>query len=67
MQTTMDNNNDLHNGHISMAVSIVTAALAWISSHDIGELVKGLAAVVSIGAGCMAIRYYYYATIKAKK
>lgn len=63
----MDNNNELQNGHISMLVSIITATLAWIGSHDISELIKGAAGIVAIVSGVMAIRYYYYATIKAKK
>lgn len=67
MQSTMDNNHNVENGHISALVSILSATFAWIASHDISEMIKGIAGMVAIVSGIMAIRYYYYATIKAKK
>lgn len=63
----MDNNHNVDHGHVSLAIAMITGVFAWISSHNVSEIFKTIAAVVSIGAGLMAIRYYYYATIKAKK
>ena len=63
----MEQNNDLQYGHISLLVSLLTGFFAWLGSLNAGEVLKGLSLIVSIGAGIMAIRYYYYATKKAKK
>jgi hypothetical protein len=63
----MDNNQNVEHGHVSLAVSLVGAVFAWINGHNVSETVKAMAGLVSIVAGVMAIRYYYYATIKAKK
>lgn len=62
----MDNNHYGEHGHIALAVSFITGFFAWIGSHSLSEFAKGLSMVVSIGAGLMAIRYYYYATKKNK-
>lgn len=67
MQSTMDNNNEVQNGTLSMLISIITATIAWIGTHDLSELIRGFAGLVAIISGIMAIRYYYYATIKARK
>lgn len=61
----MDNNN-LDNGHAALAVSLITGFIAWIGSFDFGDIVKTVSMLVSIGAGIMAIRYYYHATKKHK-
>lgn len=62
-----DNNHNLEHGHASLAVSILTGIMAWIGAHTISEIAKTGAAVISIAAGIMAIRYYYYATKKTKQ
>lgn len=63
----MENNQNAEHGHISLAVSLITGVFAWIGSHNLSEVFKAASALVSIGAAVMAIRYYYYATIKAKQ
>lgn len=58
-----------------MTVSFITAVLAWVNLQTnlltaIGAFKEALgyvAAIVSISAGCMAIRYYWFATRKIKK
>jgi 5-bromo-4-chloroindolyl phosphate hydrolysis protein len=50
-------------GHVSLGVSIIMGILARI---DVGEFLKNGSVVISIIAGIMAIRYYYYATKKQK-
>lgn len=63
----MDNNsNDVGHGHTSLVIAFITGTFAWIDGHTFSEAVKSIAAFVSMGAGCMAIRYYYYATKKQK-
>lgn len=62
-----DNNVNIGNGHISLLVSLLNTSLLYISWPALGEFVKIAAGIVSIFAGVMAIRYYYYATIKQKK
>lgn len=62
----MDHNHNGEHGHIALAVSLITGIFAWISSQNISEVIKVLSMLISIGAGCMAIRYYYYATKKQK-
>jgi len=61
----MDNHN-ADQGNISLLISIITGMLAWIGSYSLGEVFKGVSMAVSIIAGIMAIRYYYYATKKQK-
>lgn len=63
----MDNNNSLEFGHASLMISILTGIVSWIGTIDVGEFIKNAAGIVSFAAGLMAIRYYYFATIKAKK
>lgn len=63
----MQDNNTLEHGHISLAISIITGAFAWISSHNISETVKIVSMILSCGAGLMAMRYYYFATKRVKK
>lgn len=60
-------NHELSHGHASLAVSLIGGIISWINGIPVGEAVKLIAGIVSIGAGIMAIRYYHYATIKAKK
>ena len=60
-----DNHNGEH-GHAALVVSAITGLLGWINSAQIGELLKGFSMTVSIAAGIMAIRYYWYATKKQK-
>lgn len=62
----MDGNHYSMHGGTSFLVSLGGVIFLFISSHDIGDILKGIAAVVSIAAGVMAFRYYYYA-IKEKK
>lgn len=63
----MDQHNHYgESGHVSLAICVITGLFAWIGSHSLNEIIKGLSMVVSIGAGLMAIRYYYYATKKHK-
>lgn len=58
----MDNNNNVGHGHISFAVSLITGLFAWINNQSMSEALRFISLVVSIGAGVMAMRYYYYAT-----
>lgn len=60
-------NHQVEYGHISLAVSILSGIIAWINTLEVAELIKNGAGVVSMLAGVMAIRYYYYATKKNKK
>jgi len=63
----MDNNSNVGYGHLSLMISVLSGIISWFGTIDVGEAIKGAAGIVSIGAGIMAMRYYYYATIKAKK
>jgi hypothetical protein len=63
----MDNNSNVEFGHLSLVVSILTGIISWIGTIDVSEFIKSTAGVVAIAAGIMAIRYYYFATIKARK
>jgi TRAP-type C4-dicarboxylate transport system permease small subunit len=71
-----------HNHHLNpvsamlyMTLSFIMAVFAWVNLHTnlltvIGAFKEALgyvAAIVSITAGCMAVRYYYFATRKIKK
>ena len=62
----MDHNYGEH-GHISLAIALISGMFAWIGSYTLPDVVKGLSMLVSIVAGIMAIRYYYYATKKQQK
>lgn len=56
-------NHNLENGHISLGVCLIGQIFSRI---NMGEALKELSIVISIIAGIMAIRYYYYATKKTK-
>lgn len=62
----MDHNHNAGYGGTSLLVSLAGTVFAFISLNGIDEILRGIAAVVSIAAGFMAIRYYYY-VIKEKK
>lgn len=62
----MDHNNYGDQGNVYLAVSIIAGIFNWIGSYTLPEVFKGISMAVSIGAGIMAIRYYYYATKKQK-
>lgn len=62
----MDHNHNGEHGHVALAVSLITGFFAWIGGQSMGEALKVISGVVSIGAGLMAIRYYYFATKKHK-
>lgn len=59
-------NHQVEYGHISLAVSILSGIIAWINMLEAAELIKNGAGIISMAAGVMAIRYYYYATKKNK-
>lgn len=73
----MENNHTLNpvSAMLAMTISFVMAVFAWVNLHTnllstIGAFKEALgyvAALVSISAGCMAVRYYYYATKKIRK
>lgn len=64
----MDNHNHITgHGHASLLISLISGVIAWVNLHTVPELLKTGSAFVSIFAGIMAIRYYYYATKKAQK
>lgn len=63
----MDNDNNIGHGHASLSISVLCGIITWLNTINVSEAIKGVAGIVSIAAGIMAIRYYYYATIKAKK
>ncbi len=58
-----------------MTLSFITAVITWINLQSnlltitgaFKEAIGYVAAIVSITAGCMAVRYYYHATKKIKK
>jgi len=54
-------NNHVGDGHAALAVSILMGIFARI---DVAETLKTVSLVISITAGLMAIRYYYYSTKK---
>ena len=60
----MEHSAVVGNAHVSLLVSIFTAA---VSFADAGEAMKSLAGFISIVAGLMAIRYYYHATKNVQK
>lgn len=62
----MDNHHYAGHGHISLLVSILMGVFAWVGALDFSEVLKIAAGLVSVVAGIMAIRYYYYATKKIK-
>ena len=62
----MDNNDYSGHGNVSLAVSLIAGMFAWIGSYSLPEVIKSLSMIVSIIAGIMAIRYYYYATKKQR-
>lgn len=62
----MDNNNYVGHGHASLAVAIIMGILARIDMQSVSDTLKDISVVVSIAAGIMAFRYYYYATKKHK-
>lgn len=62
----MDNNDYVGNGNAAMAVSLIFGFIAWVGTFNIGDVLKVTSMAVSIVAGIMAIRYYYYATKKQK-
>ena len=49
-----------------MVVSFISAIFSFISLKDAQVIVSTIAGAVAIASGVMAIRYYYYATKKAK-
>jgi glucan phosphoethanolaminetransferase (alkaline phosphatase superfamily) len=62
----MDHNDYSGHGNVSLAVSLIAGMFAWIGSYSLPEVIKSLSMIVSIIAGIMAIRYYYYATKKQR-
>ena len=62
--SNMDNNYTAYGG-TSLSVSFVSVILLFIGSVPDG--VKVVAGIVSIIAGLMATRYYYYATKEKKQ
>ncbi len=67
MAQAMDNNNYGELGHRFAAVTIL---LQIVSKMDLGSLdvfLKPISTVLAILTACMAIRYYHYATKKAKQ
>lgn len=63
----MDTQQSLEYGNASLAVSVIMGVFAFISSQNVIDLVKGAAALISVIAGVMAIRYYHYATKEKKQ
>lgn len=61
----MDGNQTMYGGP-SLSVSLGGVMFLFIG-HDIGDILKGIAAIVSIAAGIMALRYYHYATKEKKQ
>lgn len=63
--------NDHHSSPITAAVylttSFITGFFGWISWTSMEEWMKFLSLVISMIAGVMAIRHYYYATKKNKE
>jgi hypothetical protein len=53
-------------GPASLIVSLASGLFCFIASTDISEVIRGIAGLVSIAAGVMAIRHYYYSTKKNK-
>jgi|LakMenE18May11ns_1017448.scaffolds.fasta_scaffold9628354_1 hypothetical protein len=58
----MENNNTVQQGHFSLLISLVSGSVAWIDAQSVDAGFKILSSIVSIGAGIMAIRHYYYNT-----
>jgi TRAP-type C4-dicarboxylate transport system permease small subunit len=73
----MDQHNQLNpvSAMLYLTLSFIMAVITWVNLQTnllttIGsfkEAIGYVAAIVSITAGCMAVRYYYYATKKIKK
>lgn len=66
----MDNQDYAGQGHVYLAVTFILGFFGWIGDNfSMGEIFKGISMTVSIVAGIMAIRYYFFATksIKNKK
>lgn len=52
----MDNNSNVGLGHLSLMISVLTGIISWIGTIDVGEAIKNVAGVVSMGAGIMAMQ-----------
>jgi TRAP-type C4-dicarboxylate transport system permease small subunit len=74
----MDHQHNLLNPVSAMLIltlSFISAVISWVNLQtnlltvigSVKEVIGYVAAIVSITAGCMAVRYYYYATKKIKK
>lgn len=61
----MDQNNN-NNGLLSLFVSIFTGFISWFNFNNVSEALRTISVCVSIAAGIMAIRYYYYSIKKIK-
>lgn len=53
-------------GIVYLAISFIGVLVGWITSFSVHEILQGLAHIVSIGAGIMAIRHYYLQNKKPK-
>lgn len=60
-------NHSLEHGHAALVISAITGFFGWMNSMQISELLKNFSMSVSIIAGIMAIRYYWYSVKKLKK
>lgn len=65
----MDNQHYSHPmiAAIYLFVSILGTIYAWISMASAREVIGIVAGIISIGAGIMAIRYYYHSIKEIKK
>lgn len=69
---TMDHpTNDSSMGKIYLTIclfaQVIKGLMNWFAEHSLQEILSPVATFVSIVAGVMAIRYYFFATKKLKK
>lgn len=67
LETPMDNNINVENGHLSAFCAILLGITTWLTPQNVEYGLKILVAVGSIVTAVMAVRYYYFATLEKKK
>lgn len=62
----MEHNHPL-GASVALCVTFITGFLGWINWSSMEEWFKMVSLIISMVAGIMAVRYYYYATKNSKR